>query len=158
MRSGTYCFSLDYAFITIRTNRRGARVLNNILWCHCKIEHRHMGAISVDKRNGNGTSCKTNVSISILTLYYIFICRYFIWYLCDRQSFTRLLYIPLYSISVQLSVDKINNLSQYFKRSASVCTWTFIDTSKRDEKLKQIKTHVTLVYFWSWVNTKKYRE
>jgi len=40
-----------------------------------------------------------------------------------------------------VSVDKINNLSQYFKRSASICTWTFTDTLMRDEKLKRNQTH-----------------
>lgn len=68
---------------------------------------------------------------------YIYICRYCIWYLWDRQSFT-VYTVVQYQCSF---VNKINNLSQYFKRSASVCTCTFVDSSKRDEKLKGIKTH-----------------
>jgi len=142
--SGTCCFSSDYTFITIGANCKSARLLNNIWWCHGnieldKIQHSHMGAISVDKRNGNWASCKTNVSISIPILYYIFTCRYPVFDIYGIGN--RLLYIPWDSISVHLSVNKINNSSQYFKLSASVCTYTFIGTSKRDEKLKLIKMH-----------------
>lgn len=130
MLSGTYCFSLDYdIFITIRTNRKGTRLFNNILWYHCnierdKIEHRPWvrstwrSAMEIER-----VIRQTSPFLYLRYIIYLYMGTLFIIY------------------GIQLSVDKINNLSQYFKHIASVSTWTFINHSKRDEKLKRIKSH-----------------